>query len=557
MYRYDAADQLVELIDAKGQHLLFEYDSNGRLTKELHYVTDPSGSPPQRHVSYSYDAGANLTGWDDGELSAAFTFDALSRLTVTTVNYGAFSLTYGYTYYANGLKKTLTYPDGTTYGYAYDSNNQLTTVEIPGEGSITVNDFKWTAPTQVTLPGGTVQRHSWDGLLQPIGQEVTSPAATTLVSMSNRYGSMRELLRRDVDGDGTDYSYDREIRLVDAASSSGPRETYTLDPVGNRLADGNLPGPWEYDENNRLRRAGDTTYEYDSNGNLTRQVRGSLSTRFVYDISDRLVSVEDGAGNVIARYGYDPYGRRLWKRVNSSVTYFLHADEGLIGEYNALGQEVAAYGWRPDGISGTDPLFYKLGSRYFYAHTDHLGTPLRLSDKTGVIVWTASYSAYGQATVSPAATVQYNLRLAGQYFDAETGLHQNWLRYYDPATGRYTQYDPLGLAGSINGYAYTDGDPVNLIDPRGDVVPVALGAAAVAAGTLYLKCVAQCAIENAVIALIMGECLNGDTVKPCFVECANPLNWLKVPGKKLAKRYAAVGRASRRPRRMRSTSTKS
>ena len=33
--------------------------------------------------------------------------------------------------------------------------------------------------------------------------------------------------------------------------------------------------------------------------------------------------------------------------------------------------------------------------------------------------------------------------LPGQYFDAETGLHQNWHRDYDPSIGRYLQVDPL------------------------------------------------------------------------------------------------------------------
>ena len=214
------------------------------------------------------------------------------------------------------------------------------------------------------------------------------------------------------------------------------------------------------------------------------------------------------------RYGYDLYGRRLWKRVNSNVTYFLYADEGLIGEYNALGQETAAYGWRPDGLWGTDPLFYKLGGRYFYAHTDHLGTPLKLTDRTGNVVWAARYATFDQAIPSSASTVTYNLRLPGQYFDQETGLHQNWLRYYDPQAGRYIQYDPLGLAGSLNGYAYVEADPVNNFDPHGDVAPLAVAVGVAAVG--YVKCVAQCALENTAISLIFGECINwGATVQPC------------------------------------------
>uniref|UniRef100_UPI000F610B44 RHS repeat-associated core domain-containing protein n=1 Tax=Sulfuriferula thiophila TaxID=1781211 RepID=UPI000F610B44 len=56
----------------------------------------------------------------------------------------------------------------------------------------------------------------------------------------------------------------------------------------------------------------------------------------------------------------------------------------------------------------------------------------------------------------------------GQYYDAETGLHYNMARDYDPTTGRYVQSDPIGLAGgSVSTFTYTGGDPVSRVDPRG------------------------------------------------------------------------------------------
>jgi RHS repeat-associated protein len=40
-------------------------------------------------------------------------------------------------------------------------------------------------------------------------------------------------------------------------------------------------------------------------------------------------------------------------------------------------------------------------------------------------------------------------------------------RYYDPATGQFTQTDPIGLAGGLNAYGFAAGDPVSYEDPYG------------------------------------------------------------------------------------------
>ena len=82
----------------------------------------------------------------------------------------------------------------------------------------------------------------------------------------------------------------------------------------------------------------------------------------------------------------------------------------------------------------------------------------------GLVVWDGKYDAFGNCTVELEG-ITNNLRFAGQYFDAETGLHYNLNRYYDPQIGRYLRADPFG--DGLNLYAYCFNNPNGLIDPLG------------------------------------------------------------------------------------------
>jgi RHS repeat-associated protein len=120
------------------------------------------------------------------------------------------------------------------------------------------------------------------------------------------------------------------------------------------------------------------------------------------------------------------------------------------------------------GAAAADAVRF-LPSAVSYYHLDHLGTPQKLTNLNQQVVWDASYEPFGKTTLLTSAVAQ-PLRFPGQYFDAETGLHQNWHRDYDPSIGRYLQSDPIGLRGGLNTYGYAFQNPVALTDPEGLMV---------------------------------------------------------------------------------------
>lgn len=522
-YQYDATGNLQRHVDPVGNKSLFEYDALNRVTKAQRY--DTVGTL-RRTTTYTWDAEGNLTAWSDTDhvraetTSAALTYDDANRKTGETVTYpGGNTLGYGYTYSSAGLKTKLTWADGTNIDYGYSGHGELETVTLPGEGTISVNQFKWTAPTKVTLPGGTVQERSYDGLLNLESLKVKNAAQQTTLDLQNTYGKVQELKQSSrtdtVGGSSTtknsSFTFDGETRLTQAQTDAGAfgtaTENFTLDAVGNRIAHSQVSGAWTYDSNSRLIQRGTgvnaTTYAYDDAGNLTQKTEpGNKVTRYAYDTRNRLVEVKDGSGNLIARYGYDPLNRRIWKEqyrdaqgnalATGKRTHYLYADEGLIAEATqdiTLNPDLSVtangsphidtqYGPTPDADFGTDVLFVKTKDSngqdmVAYYHNDQLGAPVQATNKAGDVVWAASYNVFGQAQITTPAptidkpTIGSNLRLPGQYYDDETGLHYNYFRYYDPSTGRYTQEDPIGLEGGINRYVYASGNPLTGLDPYG------------------------------------------------------------------------------------------
>ncbi|HEM8188593.1 TPA: RHS domain-containing protein [Providencia stuartii] len=98
------------------------------------------------------------------------------------------------------------------------------------------------------------------------------------------------------------------------------------------------------------------------------------------------------------------------------------------------------------------------------------GLPEVLNKYNGNIVWQGLHRVWGnlqrQARPTGEFNSEQNLRFQGQYFDKETGLLYNTFRYYAPDLGRFTQQDPIGLAGGLNLYQYAP-NPLTWVDPWG------------------------------------------------------------------------------------------
>ncbi|MBH3361505.1 RHS domain-containing protein [Pseudomonas sp. URMO17WK12:I11] len=216
-----------------------------------------------------------------------------------------------------------------------------------------------------------------------------------------------------------------------------------------------------------LRTAAKREHRYDPLHRLlaARGAGQKVVTEYRYDCQHRLSEVLLPNGQV-AKYRYDAFGRRIEKDVAGAVTEFFWQGERLIGDWAPGRSRSYVYepmSFRPlvmvdgDGAENAHPYYYQL---------DHLGTPQELTSAQGRICWSVRYQAYGNVARLDIEEVDNPLRFQGQYFDAETGLHYNRHRYYNPNTGRYLTADPIKLAGGLNSYRYAT-NPRGWIDPLG------------------------------------------------------------------------------------------
>ena len=497
-YNYDANGNLVSSINPAQEKTTYEYDQADRLIKTQVY-SSASSTQPIKIIHYSTNAKNQFIGYSQqvgtgGEgnsvtgitpdiipLSETYTYTALNQLETVTVNLGAFSKSYSYSYYPNGLKQTYTNPEGITYTYYYNKNNQLTAVHIPGNGQLTYSNFKWLAPETLLLPGGNKITLSYNDFLQVQERILKDPADNNLASAVYEYDLENNINRITSELGSYSFDYDNLYRLTNAdypLNTAVNDEAFAYDGVGNRTGHTLIENvdtqssnattkELAYNNQNQVTKADTATYTYNVNGHTHTKTENGQVTEYVYNHEERLIAVKVNTITV-GEYAYHPNGMRIKKTVNGKTIFYFYNDKGLAAEYDGSGNLIKEYHFHPQKTWMTDPLFQRTADhQIYYYQNDHLGTPQKLIRSNGAVVWSATYGAFGEASISTTSIVENNLRFPGQYYDNETALHHNYFRDYDSRVGRYIQSDPIGLEGGINVYVYVEANPVIAVDPYG------------------------------------------------------------------------------------------
>jgi RHS repeat-associated protein len=546
-YWYDAAGRLTKLVDGDNEETNYTYDAAGRRLT----ATFPGAS--HETITYSYDATAGgnkgvgrLTGVTEESGSTAFVYDAQGRLTNETKTIQGRSYAVGYAYDANGEVTQITLPSGRTVTYMRGADGLASAVATSAGGvsttlasGITYRPF---GPLSLlTYGNGLHLTRSYDNNYWLSQIEVKSGGTTRLDLSFNRNanGQLEGVVDNASSGRGASFGYYDTGRLQYGVGPWGD-ESYVYDQAGNRTE-------------KRRDVGGTVTYEFaipSGSSNRVVEVQGSGGTllrtlnyrnggdlwlddavsgddyEYAYNARKRLVAIKKN-GTDAAWYGYDYAGRRVWRSVFATTTaqshYVFDTDGRLLAEHDgSTGALLREYVWLDDmllaSVDATAPT-----PQIYYVHTGQIDEPLVVTDASMAKVWDAFVEPYGKAQVFGTPTAGLDLRLPGQWFEAEAGLHQNWHRSYDPRLGRYIQADPLGVEAGQNLYVYALGDPLRFVDRDGRFVFV-LPAIPAIAGGLEVAAVATATVVGGVAAWHGGKWIVSHSEKnSCPIPGVTPL----------------------------------
>ena len=478
---YDDAGNLTKFTDPRLGITQYAYYN----TELLQTRTDPLGNSE----TYTFDANFNLTQFADRNgKTDKFTFDALNRLTdakYATALLAAPGVELIYTYGINGsnlvTQAVQKIPSGltttsTTVSRSYDGLDRLLQETFPS-GSVVYTYYANGLRNTLTASGQSQITYCYDGVNRPTSIVYGSCVSPTTVLAGFSYDSDRRPGTLTLpNGVTATYSYDNSSELTGIAYAAGATAlgnlTYgyngagRLNTMGGTLGVSGLPAPLSgasFNANNQLTTFGSQNFNYDKNGNL---ISDGTNT-YVWDALNHLVEIETGSliKTQTFAFSYEPFGRRASKtvgsRLSNTVTNYVY--DGFNKTQEVVGGTTVVSYLNALGIDSV--LSRTAGGLTTSYLANAQGSTAALTNSAGAIQTAYQYDPYGEAT-SSGTTSSNDIQYTGRENDG-SGLIYSRARYYSPTFKRFLSEDPIGYAGGVNIYAYVRGNPVGFVDPLG------------------------------------------------------------------------------------------
>ncbi|HLP80471.1 MAG TPA: RHS repeat-associated core domain-containing protein, partial [Nitrosomonas sp.] len=269
---------------------------------------------------------------------------------------------------------------------------------------------------------------------------------------------------------GTKYGASNASENYSGVNNASSMESWTYDAGGNRLtSESTATINYAANDINQYTTVGAIHPEYTDRGDLANYG----DWQYAHDAFGHLIRAHNIQNNLLAKYTYDAFGRRVAKDVNGAKTLFFNQGALQLEAYDISSASSESIIYEP-GIDRPIAKVTNSGALVFF-HQDWLGSVVLLTDHAGTTLQRFKYDSWGKVQGYDAANNQisestYAARFlfTAREFDAETGLYHYRARTYSPELGRFTEFDPIGFSGGDYNLArYVSNNTVNLTDPLG------------------------------------------------------------------------------------------
>src|SRR6266404_8016517 len=486
---YDSFDNLLNRTDARGVVTSYSYDGLNRVY-QTSYNVGTTGVPATPTVTLTYGTNSSqnnngrLIGMTDGVGSESYSYNNFGQVTQLQKVISGTSYPISYLYNLASEITQITYPSGHIVQQSFDAIGRLCEIAPSTTGCSTASSPYATAFAYNTASQVTGFNYG-NGVVTGIGYSPDRLQMTSLSYMKNgsallnlsyahgptgsNNGQISGITDNVDIGRSIGYNYDALARLstaVTTGSANYPRWGLSMeyDRYGNRT--GEIPTAGSGMPFNSL--AVDATtnhinsggYAYDATGNMINDGSNAL----VYDSESRIVSATGNGGS--GSYNYDGKGLRVTKVSGGTTTVYIFSGGKVIAEYDngaALGSPNREY------IYSGDLMLAKIesGSTIYY-HADHL-SPRLLTDAAANTVGQRGHYPFGESWYETGTASKF--KFTSYERDGESGNDYAMARYDVNRLGRFASADSFGGSQfspqSLNRYAYSANDPINLVDPSG------------------------------------------------------------------------------------------